>query len=474
MLRKLLLSIVLLSLCLFSAAHAEDVVIPEDTKVIEAEAFVGVGLWVYGEDEPYPMFLTVDLPEGIERIESRAFADSGIWLINLPDSLNFIADDAFENCDCYAEVTYGSYAQQYCDRMGIRYSVEIAPDVTVIAAGQYEGSSMEGIELPEGIKRIESRAFADSALCYINFPRSLEYIAPDAFDGVALFDEEDEPVLCVSTSEGTVGEAYCEEHGIACDVLVEPELYIVELEFDPLSEVTLFPGQVCDGYHSGFVLYQWGEGRRGSGGSVNSYPIDEIVVSEEAQPYLSAGRSEEFESPAYFYLAAAADVDLGEGAYDTLVLPGAVTVRYTYLGETRSRTLDVKFIHKTMTMFSESVQKVSVGDTADYRIEAWTLGEGDAPLTQIEAFDAHWTIDGEPLDEEGCYYDICSDELAARVVLEEDGSLAHITWLTDGYYTLACADDNGYKIAEIEVKVYDGEIPEEDPDEEDPDDYTGE
>ena len=58
-------------------------------------------------------------------IGPRAFAGSGMKTINLPASLTDIADDAFDGCitSMTATVYEGSYAQDYCDRKGIAYTL---------------------------------------------------------------------------------------------------------------------------------------------------------------------------------------------------------------------------------------------------------------------------------------------------------------------------------------------------------------
>ena len=69
-----------------SPALAGIFVLPTEVKVIETGAFEGnqsIG--------------DVTLPAGIERIESRAFADSSVGHVYLPESLTFIAPDAFNN-----------------------------------------------------------------------------------------------------------------------------------------------------------------------------------------------------------------------------------------------------------------------------------------------------------------------------------------------------------------------------------------
>lgn len=51
----------------------------------------------------------------------------------------------------------------------------------------FADSSLKTVILPEGLKRIESRAFADCTIESVYFPSSLEFIAEDAFDGCNAF-----------------------------------------------------------------------------------------------------------------------------------------------------------------------------------------------------------------------------------------------------------------------------------------------
>lgn len=88
-----ILSFVLILVMIFAdggiAALAEGVLrMPAALKIIDEEAF-------YGSTS----IDKVTLPEGITEIRSKAFANSTLSEINLPDSLTFIADDAFDGPD---------------------------------------------------------------------------------------------------------------------------------------------------------------------------------------------------------------------------------------------------------------------------------------------------------------------------------------------------------------------------------------
>ena len=89
-----------LLLTLPGAAYADSVLeLPASVKLIEDGAF-------YGDRA----LGTVVLPDGITEIRSRAFSDSSVKEMNLPASLGFIADDAF---DASSNVAFTAAADSY-------------------------------------------------------------------------------------------------------------------------------------------------------------------------------------------------------------------------------------------------------------------------------------------------------------------------------------------------------------------------
>ena len=101
--KAFLLLIILLAICVIAsgtAAPADTLTLPADMTAVEDQAFFGDG-----------SLETVVLPDGIRTIGSKAFAGSGVKNVNLPDSLTFIADDAFDDTAVTAlTVNGGTYA----------------------------------------------------------------------------------------------------------------------------------------------------------------------------------------------------------------------------------------------------------------------------------------------------------------------------------------------------------------------------
>jgi len=111
----LLLSSLLLCPTMGVALEEEhtSVTLPHDFTVIDQEAFLGVG-----------DVQKVVLKENVKRIESRAFAQSGIREIHIPESVEYIADDAFEGSpNVIARVWRDSYAHKWAAFSDVEYVV---------------------------------------------------------------------------------------------------------------------------------------------------------------------------------------------------------------------------------------------------------------------------------------------------------------------------------------------------------------
>ena len=81
----------------------ETFMLPSELKIIDEQAFSGDA-----------SLEKVVVPEGTLEIRSRAFADSSVIEIELPGSLEIIAEDAFEGCGVYSMMApEGSYAYEW-------------------------------------------------------------------------------------------------------------------------------------------------------------------------------------------------------------------------------------------------------------------------------------------------------------------------------------------------------------------------
>lgn len=98
------LAIILICVSVSADAKIQDtILLPASIHTIREEAFLGAA-----------SIQKVIVPEGVTEIQSRAFAESSLKEINLPDSLESIADDAFQGCEnLKVAVSKGSYAHAW-------------------------------------------------------------------------------------------------------------------------------------------------------------------------------------------------------------------------------------------------------------------------------------------------------------------------------------------------------------------------
>lgn len=96
-------------------AHNDEVSeLPEDLVDILDEAFVDVDV------------IEFVLPEGVQTIGNRAFADNEqLVLVNIPDSVTAIADNAFDGCEALTLVVgeENTYVQEYAEAHEINYVI---------------------------------------------------------------------------------------------------------------------------------------------------------------------------------------------------------------------------------------------------------------------------------------------------------------------------------------------------------------
>lgn len=133
-LTAIFLTLILLTSVVY--ATAEDVMslnMPSSLKIIAEEAFCG-----------NTAIEKVVISEGTTEIRSRAFADSSLAELVLPNTLTYIADDAFEGCDTFAvTVPENSYAYTRCIELKL-----IMPTPTPIPEIMLGTSS---VDIPAGV-----------------------------------------------------------------------------------------------------------------------------------------------------------------------------------------------------------------------------------------------------------------------------------------------------------------------------------
>ena len=102
--RRACILVTILYLSVIGTCTAETVLtLPSSLSYVEEEAFYG-----------NVAISEVTLPYGVLEIGKKAFAYSGVKHINLPQTLIFIADDAFEGCNLVKVTAVGDYAVKWC------------------------------------------------------------------------------------------------------------------------------------------------------------------------------------------------------------------------------------------------------------------------------------------------------------------------------------------------------------------------
>ena len=185
----LIVLLLIWGMCL-TGAGAETLTLPEDTQIIEEEAFFEL---TSAEE--------VILPKGIQRIETKAFGNNtSLQRIHLPNSLRYIADDAFAGCpNVTAYCSRGYYAFSWCQAHHIPivetdeqdFTWELISDTEarlVKWTGDYANAVVPAeLYTENGIVRItEIRKFAFSGLEKLKsvyFPDSVTSIGEWCFNG---------------------------------------------------------------------------------------------------------------------------------------------------------------------------------------------------------------------------------------------------------------------------------------------------
>ena len=138
-----------LALAMGGAACAQDwIELPDALELIEEEAFFDT-----------PSAEAVLVPRGTRQIQARAFASSGLTEISLPDTLTFIAEDAFEGSSLRTVYAIrGTYAYDWAVAHGyiVVEKAVFGVSLSCGAASAYEGDSVTW----------KARAMSGAALSY--------------------------------------------------------------------------------------------------------------------------------------------------------------------------------------------------------------------------------------------------------------------------------------------------------------------
>ncbi len=160
-------------------------------------------------DARYDIESDVAIKEGTESIAAYTFCFSDVTSVKLPESLKYIGEAAFVECDSLTDITLPSklekicgYAFEYCTALTevnipasvttLGYNVfadcdslkslTLAEGVEIIPAGFVSNcKSLKSFTIPSTVKEIEFYAFENSGIEAINIPAGVETIYSEAF-----------------------------------------------------------------------------------------------------------------------------------------------------------------------------------------------------------------------------------------------------------------------------------------------------
>ncbi len=289
-LRRIISAIVCVAMLMatFTCAAADTegrAVLPASLKEIRAEAFLND-----------PAIEKVVVPEGTEKIGSRAFAESGLKEIEIPESVTYIADDAFEGCEgLEASVHRGSYAHEWACFSGCDYS--IIGDETEDPA---ESESVYSVSDVKVMREVDGTGAEQTYLC-ANVTASdacilkIEVLDEDGSDTIFIFTAEvsgnvEDEMMKISAADSLP--EYYRLRAVLADadgnVLSTPCTTIEYTNaFEKYNHQTIadFPEeQVLDFGESGFAVLAEGINRIESGVVDKGNGIYEISAGQDIQP----------------------------------------------------------------------------------------------------------------------------------------------------------------------------------------------
>jgi len=129
---------------------------------------------------------TVTMGENLATIGECAFEGSGITSIAIPSSVTAMGIEAFKDCVSLTEANVNASviskgAFMNCEMLT---TVTFGENVIEISESAFEGTALTAVVLPNGLKTIGKRAFADiDELTSVTIPDGVESVASDAFEG---------------------------------------------------------------------------------------------------------------------------------------------------------------------------------------------------------------------------------------------------------------------------------------------------
>lgn len=144
----------------------DEIIIPKGVEIIAKRAFY------------LSTIREITFPKTLKRIEEFAFAEcENLIEIELPDSVDFVGESAFEHCSL-KNVSLSSKLKTItadCFAFNNLTNLMLPPNIKTIEFGAFMCNWITRVLLPEGVEEIQTEAF--TALDYICFPSTMRIIS---------------------------------------------------------------------------------------------------------------------------------------------------------------------------------------------------------------------------------------------------------------------------------------------------------
>lgn len=173
----------------------------------------------YGAFRGCESLTKINFPESLTTIEAVAFRDcSALEVINLPDNITSLGIGSFVHCTGLKKVTFGNSITEIpvecfyeCSNL---LDIEFSSSVTKIGMWAFYGIRANTIDLPDSVKTISGRGFAD---CYFLRETTIRNkdcsIADYAFDNSGITGSDGTRTLTIKGHTGSTAETYAKDKG---------------------------------------------------------------------------------------------------------------------------------------------------------------------------------------------------------------------------------------------------------------------
>ncbi len=250
----------------FSGANVEEFTIPSTIKKLDVEILSGMYIDVLNYNAidaeinssgdssflggVYSSLSALNIADGIKKIPDNFACKSYVQSVNLPDSVEYIGDNAFKNCKYLTSIDMpanlkeiGDYAFRECPftEINLPDGLEKIGDYSFVGC-----KNLTSLEFPDSLKTIGDTAFGGcEKVTEITLPANAESIGQFAFHSCKGIKHVTIPTNVQSIGEATFFQCYNIEtvdiYAISCDVVP-----VRELDSDALPESPFYDSEILE------------------------------------------------------------------------------------------------------------------------------------------------------------------------------------------------------------------------------------